>query len=106
MRARAGARFLLAHDGWRSSVVKSARIRDGLIAFLNVRKARVRILADHATIALKGEQKGLARSEFEYAISVSDAEEILRTMCDDRILEKYLVQGATQDGKGPRMNFY
>jgi adenylate cyclase len=81
-------KFLLAHDGWRSSVVKSARIRDGLIAFLNGRKARVRIIDDHATIALKGEQKGFARSEFEYSIPVSDAEEILRTMCDDRILEK------------------
>jgi adenylate cyclase len=81
-------KFLLAHDGWKSSVTKSARIRDGLVAFFNGRKARVRIIDDHATIALKGQQKGLGRSEFEYAIPISDAEEILRTMCDDRVLEK------------------
>lgn len=43
---------------------------------------------DHATIALKGQQSGFGRSEFEYAIPTSDAEEILRTMCDDRILQK------------------
>jgi adenylate cyclase len=81
-------KFLLAHDGWKSSVIRSARIRDGLIAILNGRKARVRIIDDRATIALKGAQMGLGRSEFEYTVPVSDAEEILRTMCDDRILEK------------------
>jgi len=81
-------KFLLAHDGWRSSIVKSARIRDGLIATFNGRKARVRIIDDHATIALKGQQNGFGRSEFEYAIPYSDAEEMLRTMCDDRVLEK------------------
>jgi CYTH domain-containing protein len=42
----------------------------------------------HPTIALKGAHKGLGRSEFEYTIPISDAEEILRTMCDDRVLEK------------------
>lgn len=81
-------KFLVAHDGWRSSVAGSARIRDGLVAFFNGRKTRVRMMDDHATIAIKGEQKGFGRPEFEYAIPVSDAAEILRTMCDDRILEK------------------
>ena len=81
-------KFLLAHDGWKSSVVKSARIRDGLVAIFNGRKARVRVIEDHATIALKGAHKGVGRSEFEYTIPISDAEEILRTMCDDRVLEK------------------
>jgi adenylate cyclase len=81
-------KFLVANDGWKSSVVGSTRIRDGLVAILNGRKARVRIIGDHATVALKGEHKGLGRSEFEYPIPTSDAEEILRTMCDDRLLEK------------------
>lgn len=81
-------KFLLVHDGWKSSIVKSARIRDGLVAVFNGRKARVRIMDDRATLALKGQQNGFGRSEFEYAIPTSDAEEILRTMCDDRILQK------------------
>jgi CYTH domain-containing protein len=76
---------LPAHDGWKSSVVKSARIRDGLVAIFNGRKARVRVMEDHATMALKGAHKGVGRSGFEYTIPISDAEEILRTMCDDRI---------------------
>jgi adenylate cyclase len=81
-------KFLVANGGWKSSVVKSARIRDGLVAIFNGRKARVRIMEDHATIALKGVHRGAGRAEFEYTIPVSDAEEILRTMCDDRVLEK------------------
>ncbi len=45
-------------------------------------------MEDHATIALKGAHNGVGRSEFEYTIPISDAEEILSTMCDDRVLEK------------------
>lgn len=81
-------KFLVAHDGWKRSAVGSAKIRDGLIAMLNGRKARVRMIGDRATIALKGRHKGLGRSEFEYAIPLPDAEDMLRTMCDNRILEK------------------
>ena len=81
-------KFLLADDRWRSSVAESARIKDGLVANTNGRKTRVRIIGERATITLKGQRHGLARSEFEYAIPVSDAEEILHTMCDGRIVEK------------------
>jgi CYTH domain-containing protein len=66
----------------------SVQIRDGLIAIYYGRKARVRILDERSTITLKGEHKGLGRSEFEYAIPFPDAEEMLRTMCDGRVLEK------------------
>jgi adenylate cyclase len=58
------------------------------VAATNGRKARVRIIDERATIAIKGERKGLGRSEFEYCIPVFDAEEILSTMCDDHVLEK------------------
>jgi CYTH domain-containing protein len=51
-------------------------------------KARVRIAGDLATIALKSRRRGLVRDEFEYAIPLSDAEEMLRTMCDDNVLDK------------------
>jgi CYTH domain-containing protein len=81
-------KFLVAHDGWKNAFVRTARIRDGLVAILNGRKARVRIMDRAATIALKGAHDGIGRSEFEYAIPLEDAEEILRTMCDDRVLEK------------------
>ena len=81
-------KFLVAHDGWKTSVTRSARIRDGLISILNGRKTRVRIIDGHATLTVKGEHMRSVRTEFEYAIPVSDAEEMLLTMCDDRVLGK------------------
>ena len=81
-------KFLLANDDWKSSVVQRIRICDGLIASDNGNKARVRIVDSNATIALKSRRQGPTRTEFEYTIPYSDAVEILRTMCDGRVLDK------------------
>jgi CYTH domain-containing protein len=81
-------KFLVANDGWRGFVTRQIRIRDGLIASTGGNKARVRIADSNATIALKSRRNGPTRTEFEYAIPYSDAMEMLRTMCDGRVLEK------------------
>ena len=81
-------KFLVANDGWKHSIIRSMRIRDGLIANNKGHKARVRIADGVATIALKSRRHGLVRDEFEYAIPLLDAEKMLRTMCDGNILDK------------------
>jgi CYTH domain-containing protein len=81
-------KFLVANDGWKNSVVRRMRIRDGLIANNNGHKARVRIAGNVATIALKSRKRGLVRDEFEYAIPLSDAEQMLGIMCDGNVLDK------------------
>ena len=81
-------KFLVANDGWRGWVSRQIRICDGLIASTGGNKARVRIADSKATIALKSRRIGPTRTEFEYAIPYSDAMEMLRTMCDGRVLEK------------------
>jgi len=81
-------KFLLANDGWKGSVIRRTRIRDGLIASNNGNKARVRIADSTATITLKSRRRGPIRTEFEYAIPYSDAVEMLRTMCDGHVLDK------------------
>jgi adenylate cyclase len=81
-------KFLLANDGWKRCVVRRIRIRDGLIASNNGNKARVRISDATAMITLKSRKRGAIRTEFEYTIPCSDAEEILRTMCDGNVLDK------------------
>ena len=48
----------------------------------------MRIANDVATIALKSRRRGPVRTEFEYVIPYSDAEEMLRTMCDRNVLDK------------------
>jgi CYTH domain-containing protein len=79
---------LLANDGWKNSVARRVRIRDGLIATNKGHKARVRIADDGATIAVKSRKRGLVRDEFGYAIPLSDADVMLRTMCDSNVLDK------------------
>ena len=81
-------KFLVANDGWKIAVVRSVRICDGLIANHKGNKARVRIANDVATIALKSRRLGPVRTEFEYTIPYSDAEEMLRTMCEGNVLDK------------------
>src|SRR5262245_47424885 len=81
-------KFLVANDGWKNFVVRRVRIRDGLIANNRGHKARVRIANDVATIALKSRRIGLARTEFEYVIPYSDAQEMLRIMCEGNVLDK------------------
>src|SRR4029077_17875684 len=81
-------KFLIANSSWKYSIIRSIRIRDGLIASNNGHKARVRISDAKANITLKSRRLGSTRTEFEYAIPYSDAEEILRTMCDGHVLDK------------------
>jgi CYTH domain-containing protein len=65
-------KFLVTDEKWKTSVTQTIRIRDGLIANNNGNKARVRIANAQATIALKSRRHGPTRSEFEYAIPLSD----------------------------------
>ena len=58
-------KFLVANEGWKTAVLRSVRIRDGLIANNKGHKARVRIANDIATIALKSRRRGPVRTEFE-----------------------------------------
>ena len=48
----------------------------------------MRIANGVATVALKSRRRGSVRTEFEYAIPISDAEEMLRTMCEGHVLDK------------------
>jgi adenylate cyclase len=82
-------KFLVADDSWRQSAIRRLHIRDGLVATDNVRKVRIRISDGTATIAVKGPRAGITRAEFEYPIPLSDAEEIIRTLPEERVLEKW-----------------
>ncbi|MCA0997073.1 CYTH domain-containing protein [Alloyangia pacifica] len=81
-------KFLVTHEGWKASVTKSERLRDGLIAAAGGRKARVRFYDDRATLCIKGARVGLTRDEFEYPIPAQDAEEMLASHCDGEVVEK------------------
>ncbi|MBI1203546.1 MAG: CYTH domain-containing protein [Rhodopseudomonas sp.] len=81
-------KFLVRNDSWKAACIRSVKVRDGLIAGSDGRKARVRIIDGQGTLAVKGEAHGIVRAEFEYPIPTADAEEMLRSMCGDEVLEK------------------
>lgn len=81
-------KFLLADASWRPLVVRSVRLRDGILAFFDGRKIRIRFYDDEATLTVKGPRKGLARDEFEYAIPTSDGLILLEQHCKGEVIEK------------------
>jgi CYTH domain-containing protein len=82
-------KFLLANDTWKGEVIKSERLRDGLIARFGEGKVRVRLAERSASLTIKGPREGISRLEFEFEIARADAEQMLRTLClGDPVLEK------------------
>lgn len=81
-------KFLVASDRWKEEVVRSVRLRDGLISSSERGKVRVRITDDKATLAIKGPRRGLSRDEYEYEIPFEDGVALLERHCAHDILEK------------------
>jgi CYTH domain-containing protein len=80
-------KFLVKGDGWRA-LAKGIVYCQGYIPAKEGRTVRVRIAGDRAFLTIKGPTVGNARSEFEYAIPVEDAREMLETLCDLPYIEK------------------
>jgi adenylate cyclase len=80
-------KFLIADDSWRDEVIRRVYLRDGLLAFLDGLKVRIRFYDDRATLTVKSPRKGIARDEFEYDIPSSDGLTLLEEHCGE-VLEK------------------
>jgi len=81
-------KFLLANDNWREQVHTSVQFRQGYLVGSSKSSVRVRIQGDAANINIKGATLGIRRQEFEYAIPMEDAHELLSTLCDEPLIEK------------------
>jgi CYTH domain-containing protein len=79
-------RKFLVHDGWRNAVAKGIPIRQGYLATGESGPAvRIRIKGEAAYITIKGVMTGIVRAEYEYAIPVPDATEMLDQWCDQQV---------------------
>lgn len=79
-------KFLVIGNEWRDAV--GTIYRQGYITSDARRTVRVRIAGDRGFLTIKGATVGLTRSEFEYAIPVEDAMQMLDTLCDRPLIEK------------------
>ncbi len=80
-------KFLLEGDTWRSEVLRSMEMIQGYYD-LKHPTVRVRINGADAWLTIKGKTEGISRSEYEYAIPLEDAQEMLDTFCGQRKVEK------------------
>ena len=68
-------------------------IKQAYIATADNTVVRIRVAGTKAFITLKGENNGLTRTEFEYPIPLTDAEEMIEQLCLGPIIDKtrYLI---------------
>ncbi len=81
-------KFLLRDESWRSQVRSSVRYRQ---AYLNQEAScsvRVRVSGDEAWLNIKGATIGAERLEFEYAIPLKDAHDMLNALSRTPVIEK------------------
>ncbi len=64
------------------------KIVQGYLPSANKTVVRIRTTDDKAFLTIKGENRGAVRSEFEYAIPQSDADQIIGELCERPFIEK------------------
>ena len=88
-------KFRVLDEGFRKEAQTVKRIVQGYISRDPERTVRIRILNEEAFLTIKGasDAAGLSRYEFEHAISLNEAEELMK-LCLPGIIDKerYFVQ--------------
>lgn len=80
-------KFLVKSDAWKAGA-KGAVYRQGYLSSVKERVVRVRAVEDKGFLTIKGLTRGVSRSEFEYGISVEDANLMLDHICEKPLIEK------------------
>ncbi|MEX2016527.1 MAG: CYTH domain-containing protein [Candidatus Hydrogenedentales bacterium] len=80
-------KFLVTGGGWREGA-RCAPCRQGYLCAGQKASVRVRVMGEEAWLTIKEAAQGASRAEFEYAIPVADAHQMLDTLCEGRIIEK------------------
>ena len=80
-------KFLVVGDAWRQGSTSSI-YRQGYLSTHKERTVRVRIAGAQGILTIKGLTRGATRDEYEYAIPVRDADEMLDQLCEKPIIEK------------------
>ncbi len=85
-------KFLLKTDEWKAHVTETHLIKQGYLQtgldVLQKSSVRIRISNKLANINIKSAELSSVRQEFEYNIPLHDAEQMLKTLCNDGFIEK------------------
>jgi CYTH domain-containing protein len=80
-------KYLLKNDKWKSQA-EGILYKQGYLFDTKGRSARVRIVGNEAFLTIKASRSGIVRDEYEYAIPLADALEMMENHCNDEIIEK------------------
>jgi adenylate cyclase len=80
-------KFLVVDEAWRQPAERQTRFSQGYLSRDPARTVRVRIAGDAAFLTIKGATTGATRAEFEYAVPVADAQQLL-ALSDGPVVEK------------------
>lgn len=80
-------KFLVRGEAWRS-LATGVIYRQGYIVSGKDCTVRIRVADEQGYITIKGASEGISRSEYEYAIPLQDATELLNSLCQRPLIEK------------------
>jgi adenylate cyclase len=80
-------KFLVAGASWKDGATGTL-IRQGYLSSVKERTVRVRVAGGKAFLTIKGVNRGVTRTEFEYPIPVDDAAAMLDALCEHPLIEK------------------
>lgn len=79
-------KFLVASDAWRALAVRTVEMRQGYLSGQGGKASvRVRLEGPEARLNIKAAVLGSVRAEYEYAIPVDQARELLEKLCVGRV---------------------
>ena len=81
-------KFLLSGDAWRQ-LGEPVLLRQGYLCSDPERTVRVRIEGEEGRLTIKSKGSGVRRGEWEYPIPLPEAQELLDTLCERPLVEKY-----------------
>ena len=80
-------KFLVIGRDWKK-ITAGIEYRQGYLSTVKERTVRVRTIGNTGYLTIKGITVGASRLEYEYEISVSDANEMLDELCERPLIEK------------------
>lgn len=91
-------KFRVIAEDFIKEAYKVFEIKQGYFSKINKGSMRVRIRDKQAFLTIKSPISMLSKNEFEYEIPLEDAQKILSTFCEERVITKkrYLVNFANK----------
>lgn len=81
-------KFLVKDDSWRNQAAESVDMRQGYLEGGGGASVRIRVQGGRAFLNIKSATLGVWRREYDYAIPLQDAGEMLDHLCQRPLIEK------------------